>query len=449
MSLTRSALLLIALPMLVAAVEQRAPTHTAPALPWVAGWTASAHGPYPVGNPTAQPELKFALPSAEAGASDQTFRMIVRPDVWGGQARIRLSNAFGTKPVTFDEVHVGLQSSGGALVPHTNRPVAFGGKSSVTVPPGKTALSDAVALPWAKNPADPMLANRKLAVSFHVAGDSGPVTWHAKALTTSYLSGPRTGAHSGEDGEGAFPFSTTSWFFLDEVEMNVPGAHTVVTFGDSITDGTASTLNGDDRWPDVFSRRVHGAFGNRYSVVNEGIGGNMVIGPPDYAAKPFAGGPAALERLERDVISLPNVSTVIWLEGINDFGNAGADPDKVAEGVREGVKRLRAHIPGVRVLMGTLTSSLHSTNGDYGSPAMEDKRRAYNGFIKSAAIFDGVIDFDAATIDATTGELKAEYQPNSTTGGPGDRLHPNRAGYAAMGSAIDLGLLSGPRTAGK
>jgi hypothetical protein len=77
-------------------------------------WTASAHGPYPVGNPTAQPEQKFALPSAEIGASDQTFRMIVRPDVWGGQARIRLSNAFGTKPVTFDGAYVSLQSNGAA-----------------------------------------------------------------------------------------------------------------------------------------------------------------------------------------------------------------------------------------------------------------------------------------------------------------------------------------------
>ena len=187
------------------------------------------------------------------------------------------------------------------------------------------------------------------------------MTWHAKALTTSYLSGPHTGAQGAEEGEAAFPFSTTSWFFVDEVDMTVPGAKTVVAFGDSITDGTASTLNGDDRWPDVFSRRVHAAFGNRYSVVNEGIGGNMVIGPPDYAAKPFSGGPSALDRLQRDVISLPNVSTVVWLEGINDFGNAGAEPNAVSEGVRDAVKRLRAGIPGGKVFMATWTSSLHST----------------------------------------------------------------------------------------
>jgi lysophospholipase L1-like esterase len=437
MSLTRTASLLASLPIIIAAAQ------AAPPSTWVASWTGSAHGPYPVGNPTAQPEQKFALPSAETGASEQTFRMIVRPDVWGGQARIRLSNAFGTKPVTFDGAFVGLQSSGAALVPGTNRAATFGGKPTVTIPPGKTATSDPVALPWVKNPADPMLANRKLAVSFHVAGESGPITWHAKALTTSYLSGLRTGTHGAEDAEAMFPFSTTSWYFLDDVEMNVPGAKTVVAFGDSITDGTASTLNGDDRWPDVLSRRVHGALGHRFAVVNEGIGGNRVIGPTDYAAKPFTGGPSALERLERDVISLPNVSTVIWLEGINDFGNAGAEVNAVADGVRDGVKRLRAAIPGVKIFMATLTSSLNSTNGTYGSPAIEEKRRAYNAFIKTEGVFDGVIDFDAATIDPATGELKAEFQPNSTTGGPGDKLHPNRAGYAAMGRAVDLGMVFG------
>jgi lysophospholipase L1-like esterase len=435
----------LTLPVLMAAAAFAQPA--APASDWVAAWTASVQGPYPVGNATAQPELKFALPSAERGASDQSFRLIVRPDIWGREARIRLSNAFGTRPVTFDDVHVGLQTSGSALVPSSNQPATFAGKSSVTIQGGQSVLSDPVALPWVKDRDDPMLANRKLAVSFHVAGDSGPVTWHAKALTTSYLSGPGSGAHAGKEAESAFPFSSTSWYFLDEIDMVAPGTKAVVAFGDSITDGTASTLNGDDRWPDVFSRRVHAALGDRYSVVNAGIGGNMVAWPADYAANPFAGGPAATERLDRDVISLPGISTVIWLEGINDFGNAGADPAKVEDGVRRVVERVRARIPGVKVFMATLTSAVNSTNGGYGAPAVEEKRRAYNDFIRSAKIFDGVIDFDAATVDPRTGELKAEFQPNSTTGGPGDKLHPNRAGYAAMGRAIDLGTVFGESAA--
>jgi lysophospholipase L1-like esterase len=412
---------------------------------FVVVWTASAQGPYPVGNATAQPELRFAFPDATKGATDQSFRLIVRPDIWGKQARIRLSNAFGTKPVTFDAVHIGLQQSGSAILAGTNRPVSFGARTKVTVAPGASAVSDAVTLPFVRDPNDKMLTGRRLAVSFHVSGDSGPMTWHAKALTTSYISRPGSGAKSAEEGEQAFPYSSTSWYFLDELDMSAPaGTKAIVAFGDSITDGTASTINGDDRWPDVFARHVHALYGNKYAVVNAGIGGGMVIGPSDYKTNPYAGGPAATERLDRDVISLPGVKVVIWLEGINDFGHADAAPGDVAAGVRDVVKRLRMGIPGVRVFMATLTPSLNSTNGTHGTPAVNDKRQAYNQFIRGAGIFDGVTDFDAVTSDPNTGELKAEYQPNSSTGGPGDKLHPNRAGYMAMGLSIDPKVIVGP-----
>jgi lysophospholipase L1-like esterase len=428
-----------------AAFSQVALAQTAPAKAphWVAAWTASAHGPYPIGNPTAQPELKFAFPDAARGAVDQSFRMIVRPDVWGKQARIRLSNAYGTQPVTFDGAYIGLQTSGSAVLAGSSRVVTFAGKQAVTIAPGKDVVSDPVSLPFVKNPVDPMLIGRRLAVSFHVVGESGPMTWHAKALTTSYLTPPGAGSLGKDETESAFSMSSTSWYFLDEVEMTAsPATRVIVAFGDSITDGTASTLNGDDRWPDVFARRLHAASANRFSVVNEGIGGNQVIGPTDYATKPIPGGPSALDRLQRDVISLPGVSGVIWLEGINDFGAAGASAQAVSDGVREGVKRLREGIPGVRIYMATLTGALNSTP-THGTPEVEARRKEYNNFIRNAGIFDGVVDFDVITLDPKTGELKAEYQPNSTTGGPGDKLHPNRAGYAAMGNGVDLIMILG------
>jgi lysophospholipase L1-like esterase len=409
---------------------------------WVASWTAAAHGPYPVGNATAQPELRFAIPSAETGALDQTFRLIVHPDVWGARTRIRLSNAFGDKPVAFDGVTIGLQTSGANILPESICPVTFGGQSSITIGPGQTMVSDGVKLPFAEHPDDPMLTDRKLAVSLHVAGDSGRLTWHAKALTTSYLTASGAGAHGQDVGEAAFPYSTTSWFFLDEVDMQA-SARVIVAFGDSITDGTASTLNGDDRWPDVFSRRLRREYGSRFAVVNEGIGGNRVVGPDDYGQHPFAGGPAAGERLQRDLISLPGVSAVIWLEGINDFHIGGETPEVVIAGVRRSVEQLRAAIPGVRIFMGTLTPALHSQLDIAGTAEVDAKRQAYNRFIRSAGIFDGVIDFESATLDPVSGELKAEFQPNSSTGGPGDKLHPNRAGYAAMARAIDLRAVIG------
>jgi lysophospholipase L1-like esterase len=410
---------------------------------WVVSWTGSAHGPYPVGNPSAQPDQRFAFPSPQAGANDQTLRLIVRPDIWGRAARLRLSNAFGTKPVTFDGVFVGLQLGGATLLPGTNRPVTFDGKADVSVAPGSSAWSDPVALPFVRDPAAAELAGRKLAVSFHVAGESGPMTWHAKALTTSYVTAPGAGSKGQSEDEEAFPYSTASWFFLDAVEMMVPAeSFAIVTFGDSITDGTASTMNGDDRWPDVLSRRLHAVHGNRVAVVNAGIGGNQIAGPAEYGPqKPFPGGPSAKQRVDRDVLDLAGVSAVIWLEGINDFSkNGNATLDTVQNAMKDVVGRIRVRRPDIRIFGATVVSALGSSNAAHGSPEQDQKRRDLNDFIRSGGLFDAVIDFDRATLDPQSGGLKGEFVPESTTGGAGDKLHPNRAGYLAMGMAIDLGL---------
>src|SRR5436190_14774972 len=104
---------------------------------WVTTWTASVQGPYPSGNASAQPDLRLVFPDPAKGARDQTFRLIVQPDIWGDQTRLRLSNVFGTVPVTFDAAFVGLQMSGAAILPGTNQPVRFRGKPSVTVPAGE------------------------------------------------------------------------------------------------------------------------------------------------------------------------------------------------------------------------------------------------------------------------------------------------------------------------
>jgi lysophospholipase L1-like esterase len=411
---------------------------------WVVSWAASAHGPYPVGNPSAQPDQRFAFPAPAAGANDQTFRLIVRPDIWGRQARLRLTNVFGTKPVSFDGVFVGLQMGGPGLVKGTNRPVTFGGKDSITVAPGTSVWSDAVQLSFVRDPAAAELAGRKLAVSFHVAGESGPMTWHAKALTTSYVTAPAAGSKGKSEDEAAFPYSTASWFFLDAVEMMAPsGSYAIVAFGDSITDGTASTMNGDDRWPDVLSRRLHAIHGNAIAVVNAGIGGNQIAGPAEYGAqKPFPGGPSARQRIERDVLDLSGVGALIWLEGINDFSkNGNATLETAQNGMKEVVGLIRARAPDMRVIGATVVTALGSSSAAHGFPEQDAKRKALNDFIRGSGLFDGVVDFDKATLDPQTGGLKGEFVPDSTTGGPGDKLHPNRAGYLAMGMAIDLELL--------
>ena len=112
------------------------------------------------------------------------------------------------------------------------------------------------------------------------------MTWHAKAMGTSYVTAPDTGAIGELEDDSAYPYSTTSWYFLDAADAIVaPDTRIVVCLGDSITDGTASTLNGDDRWTDVLSRRLHAEDGTRVAVVNAGIGGNQVNGPAEYGRR--------------------------------------------------------------------------------------------------------------------------------------------------------------------
>jgi lysophospholipase L1-like esterase len=389
-------------------------------------WTSSTHGPYPSGNPVAQPDLRGIL-DAKEGALNQTFRLVIKPSAHGAKMRLRFSNVFGSRPVTLDDAFVGVHASAGAVQRGTNTSVRFRGKTSVTIPPGELVYSDPVTL---KKP------GARLAVSFHINGASGPMTWHAKAITTSYLTARNGGSHGADESSAAFPFTTTSWFFLDALDAEIRCAMPVIVgFGDSITDGTGSTINGDDRWPDFLAQRLGPAF----AVVNAGIGGNRVSTPAPYDKnKPVGGGPSALERLDRDVLQLPGVTHVVWLEGINDLGSGGSNAETVIEGFKAGAAKLRAK--GIKVIGATIVSSFKSTP-THGTPEVDAARRKINDFIRnSGGVFDAVVDFDAATIDSSTGALKREFVPSSSVGGPGDGLHPNRAGYQAMANAFDLAV---------
>jgi len=412
---------------------------------WAAAWTASAQGPFPHGRETAQPDLSTLFPGPDHGASDQSFRMIIRPDIWGTQARIRLSNAHGNKPINFENIYVGLQSMSSQIFPGSNRQIKFNGSGKVTIPHGEWTTSDPVNLDFITEPDDRLLVGKTLAVSFYVSGKSGPMTYHAKALQTSYLSAMNSGVVSHSEDEKAFPYSTTSWFFLDALDMKMPETtKVIVAFGDSISDGSASTINGYDRWPDVLARRLHAKYGNTVSLINQGIGGNQILGPKkDTPPEDRLGGISALSRLERDVISMSGVSSVIWLEGINDLGFSDASSDDIFEGIRQGVELMRNKIPSVRIIGGTLTSALNATTSGHGRKSVDGHRRSFNDLIRNSNIFDGIIDFDKVTIDESTGQLRHEMVPNSSIGGPGDLLHPNRIGYQAMGMAVDIDTIVG------
>ena len=285
------------------------------------------------------------------------------------------------------------------------------------------------------------MAGRKLAISFHTVGSTGPMTWHAKAMTTSYVTNRGAGSVGATEGD-VFPTSTTSWYFMDKIDMDAPlGTQLVVALGDSITDGTSSTINGDDRWPDVVARRLQATYGDNVVLVNEGIGGNQIVGPAHYdPANPASGGPSTVERLDRDVIGLSGVTAVIWHEGTNDV-SAGTGA-AIEAGIVNVVQRLRAAIPGVRIVGTTITSEVGAA-GNGGTAAAAAERIELNQYIKSSGLFDDVVDFYAVTTDPATGAMKAQFIPNTSIGGAGDHVHPNRAGYLTMGlSTSESGALT-------
>ena len=172
--------------------------------------------------------------------------------------------------------------------------------------------------------------------------------------------------------------------------------------------------------------------------------------PSTVPHKPTSGGPASRRRLERDVLTLSGISSLIWLEGISDSDkNGNAESDKVIAAMKEGVAQSRAKWPHVKIIGATVTTALGSSSGAHGFPEQDTKRKALNEFIRTSGTFDGVIDFDKATLDPQSGGLKPEFVPDSTTGGAGDKLHPNRTGYLAMGQAIDLDLFKPVRARSK
>src|SRR5215471_7832427 len=241
-----------------------------------------------IGTWAASPMLDSTSSLANNGLNNQTVRDILHTSVACSQVRVRLSNVFGNRSVTFAAASIGVRSSGAALVSGSSRALTFGGRASVTVAAGQEVFSDATAFT--------VSAPQDLAVSVAVQGASGPATEHAVAVTTSFLTAAGSGNHTGDTGAGAFTSTTTSWFFVDGVDvLNTAINGSVVALGDSITDGVGSSRDQSKRWPNFLARRLRDA-GRPLSVVDEGISGNALM----FSSSQF--GQSALTRLNRDVL---------------------------------------------------------------------------------------------------------------------------------------------------
>jgi lysophospholipase L1-like esterase len=399
---------------------------------WVGTWATAEVGrpqlpppappPAPAAATPGQPPPAPAAPAPFLHFNNQTLRQIVRTSIGGSRVRIAIANTFGTAPLTIGAAHIALRAKESALAPESDRALTFSGRPTITIPSGAVVYSDSV------NLTVPALAD--VAVDLYLPGNTNtasPVTMHNGARQTSYIS--QTGNHVGVS---ALPVvaTTQSWFFLTRVEVIAPEqAGAIVAFGDSITDGAASTMDANRRWPNRLAERLMAQpAGARMAVLNAGIGGNRVLSEGNFNA-----GVNALARFERDALGQNGVTHIIVLEGINDISNARQNPTPTAEDIIAIHKQMidRAHAKGVRIIGATLTPN--EGCGCFTSEG-EAKRQAINQWIRTGGAYDGVIDFEAITRDPAQ---PARFLPTFDSG---DHLHPNDAGYQAMGDGIDLTL---------
>lgn len=379
---------------------------------WVGTWSASSA-------PSLQTGLEF---------ENETVREIVRASVGGKVVRITLSNLYGNEPLVIAEVQMAISNGGSSILSGSERSLTFGGSPSCSIPAGATLTSDPLKMS--------VSAATNVAISLYLPMLVSSPTTHPIALQTTYIA---QGNHTG-DADLAADSTITSWAFLTRVEVKATDtAASIVALGDSLTDGFASTADSNHRWTDILSNRLNSSHGIGGAVLNAGLSGNRILHSAPDGARWY--GDDALDRFGRDVLSQAGVKYIFALEGINDIGLPGyiapISQHVTAAEIIGGLQQLiqQAHSRDLKIYGATLTPFEDATYPGYYTPQKEVEREAVNDWLRGANPFDAVIDFDQVLRDPThPTRLLPLYDS-------GDHLHPNDAGYAAMGDAIDLRLL--------
>jgi lysophospholipase L1-like esterase len=382
---------------------------------WVASWVAPPHAP-----------LGTEGPFAAAQYENVTLGQILRVSEGGDKLRIRFSNRYGTGPLTIGAARVVRIDDAGKEIDGSARTLTFGGAGEAVIPRGAPFATDVIALNV------PSLS--RLKVEFYLPKATGPCTCHLTGVDELAVSPPGNFV-----GKSFTPVSKAQYrAFLAVVEVDSPKAlGTIVTFGDSITDGVGATAGANRRWPDILANRLQAA-GKRWAVANSAISGNRILSP--------GMGESALARFDEDVLSLPNVKYIIVFEGVNDIGNRfgprnpnqptipGLDqPEITADQMIAGYKQLiaRAHEKGIKVI----GSPIGPYKGaGYWTEEGEAARQKINNWILTSGAFDGNTRIDLAFADpADARQMREGYHM-------GDHLHGSDAGLKAVGESIDLNL---------
>lgn len=372
---------------------------------WIDSWAASFLSTTVMGSIQDAPSF-----------NNQTLRLNVFTKLGGTKVRIKLTNKFATNTLTVGAAHVALQSEKNSIVEASDRALTFGGKPGITLEPGAEIWSDPVTLTVDQHVT--------VAVSVYIPDNFKPTTFHPTGLHTSYISATGNFVASPTLPLASSANTTREVVIVCGLQVWAPKKTRVaICFGNSITDGAASMNDVNGTWPDVLSSRIPVLpSGAPFSVINMGIGSNRIVSS-DLA------GPSGVHRFAEDVLSRPNVAYLLVLEGINDISYEHATAADITGAYASMVAQ--AHAKGIKVYGATL---LPIGNSRKYTVENEATRQAINIWIRTPGNFDAVLDFEELVKDPATNPLRIKSEWT------GDYVHPNTAGYAAMGNSIPLSL---------
>ena len=344
--------------------------------------------------------------------TNRSVRQVVKVSIGGNVIRLKLSNIYSMQPVEIRSIYIAHAKDSSDIDAKTAQYFKFGNSYKTVIPAGKQIVSDALKF---------KLRNlERVAITINYTSAPEIPTVHMGSRTTSYIMKGVTNAHS----NFAKAFRENHWYNISGIDVYTMSNNmsAIAIIGNSITDGKCSTDNAQNRWPDVMSEMLQLKHKiTNQGVLNLGIGNNRVTVPGGFGA-------LAKERFDRDILMQSGVKKVVIFEGVNDIGAArSGSSETVARQIIESIQGMvkKAKARKMKVYLGTITPF---KGAGYYSHFHEAARLYVNDWIRSQAKnVDGILDFAKLLQDPNDDrKMKREYASN-------DWLHPNPAGYKAMG----------------
>ena len=344
--------------------------------------------------------------------TNRSVRQVVKVSIGGDVIRLKLSNIYSMQPVEIRSIYIAHAKDSFSIDAKSAQYFKFGNSYKTVIPAGKQIVSDALKF---------KLRNlERVAITINYTSAPEVPTVHMGSRTTSYIMKGVTNAHSNFEKA----FRENHWYNISGIDVYTMSNNmsAIAIMGNSITDGKCSTDNAQNRWPDVMSEMLQLKHKiTNQGVLNLGIGNNRVTVPGGFGA-------LAKERFDRDILMQSGVKKVIIFEGINDIGAAkSGNSETVARQIIESIQGMvrKAKAQKKKVYLGTITPF---KGAGYYSHFHEAARLYVNDWIRSQAKNgDGMLDFAKLLQDPNDDRrMKREYASN-------DWLHPNPAGYKAMG----------------